>query len=38
MFAIVTNSYKIFGFDHKGDPKGVGFSLYQVRDGVLIEQ
>jgi len=26
------------GFDRKGDPKGVGFSVYQVRKGVFIEQ
>ncbi|MGD9368368.1 MAG: branched-chain amino acid ABC transporter substrate-binding protein [Desulfobacteraceae bacterium] len=26
------------GFDRKGDPKGVGFSVYQVRNGVFIEQ
>jgi branched-chain amino acid transport system substrate-binding protein len=26
------------GFDHKGDPKGVGFSVYRVRGGVFIEQ
>ncbi len=26
------------GFDNKGDPKGVDFSIYQVRNGVFIEQ
>ena len=26
------------GFDHKGDPEGVGFSVYRVRNGVFIEQ
>lgn len=26
------------GFDHKGDPKGVGFSVYRVRNGVFVEQ